>query len=121
MIVGIGTDIVEISRLAKSLKNIKQRCFSSAEITYCDKFLDPLPHYAARWAAKEAFAKALGTGFGANCAWLELEVLNDEVGKPSMQITGMAKQTFEKNGGKKLHLSVSHEKEYAIAFVIIED
>ena len=120
MIVGIGTDIVEISRLAKSLENVKAHCFSAAEIAYCCKFRDPLPHFAGRWAAKEAFAKAIGSGFGCDCAWEELEILNDERGKPVMNITGTALQTFEKIGGKTIHLSISHEKNYATAFVILE-
>lgn len=120
MIVGIGTDIVEIARLAKSLENVKAHCFSAAEIAYCSKFRDPLPHFAGRWAAKEAFAKAVGCGFGCDCAWQDLEILNDERGKPVMNITGTALRTFEKIGGKTIHLSVSHEKNYATAFVILE-
>ena len=83
-------------------------------------FRDPLPHFAGRWAAKEAFAKAIGCGFGSDCAWQDLEILNDERGKPVMNITGTALQTFEKIGGKTIHLSVSHEKNYATAFVILE-
>lgn len=120
MIVGIGTDIVEITRLAKSLENVKAHCFSAAEIAYCCKFRDPLPHFAGRWAAKEAFAKAIGSGFGCDCAWEDLEILNDERGKPVVNITGTALQTFEKIGGKTIHLSISHEKNYATAFVILE-
>ena len=120
MIVGIGTDIVEIARLAKSLENVKAHCFSAAEIAYCCKFRDPLPHFAGRWAAKEAFAKAIGSGFGCDCAWEDLEILNDERGKPVVNITGTALQIFEKIGGKTIHLSISHEKNYATAFVILE-
>ena len=120
MIIGIGTDIVEIARLEKSLESVKKHCFSVAEIAYCDKFRDPLGHYAGRWAAKEAFAKALGCGFGASCAWEDLEISNDECGKPAILISGKAQQTFEQIGGKKIHLSISHEKNYAMAFVTIE-
>lgn len=120
MIIGIGTDIVEIERLDKALANIKMHCFSPAEIAYCDKYRDALTHYAGRWAAKEALAKALGTGFGADCAWDELEILNNESGKPEMHLSGNALKTFEKLGGKLIHLSIAHEKKYASAFVIIE-
>ena len=120
MIIGIGTDIVEIARLDKSLESVKKHCFSPAEIAYCDKYRESLPHYAGRWAAKEAFAKALGSGFGGACAWLDLEILNNECGKPEMHLSGTSLQTFEKLGGKTIHLSISHEKNYATAFVIIE-
>ena len=120
MIIGIGTDIVEISRLTKMSEGVKKHCFSAPEIAYCDKFSDPVPHYAGRWAAKEAFVKALGCGFGSECAWEDLEILNDVSGKPEMRLTGAALQTFEKLGGQTVHLSLSHEKNYATAFVIIE-
>ena len=120
MIIGIGTDIVEIERLAQSLERVKAHCFTPAETAYCDKFRDLAVHYAGRWAAKEAFAKALGTGFGGGCAWIDLEIINNEAGKPEMRLSGAALQTFEKMGGKTIHLSISHEKNYATAFVIIE-
>ena len=120
MIIGTGTDIVEIARLDKSLASVKTHCFTTAEIAYCDKYRDALSHYAGRWAAKEAFAKALGCGFGASCAWLDLEIVNNDSGKPEMRLSGKALQTFERSGGKTIHLSISHEKNYATAFVIIE-
>ena len=76
MIIGIGTDIVEIERLAQSLERVTAHCFTPAETAYCDKFRDLAVHYAGRWAAKEAFAKALGTGFGGGsagaCHWRNL-------------------------------------------------
>ncbi|MBR7144014.1 MAG: holo-ACP synthase [Lentisphaeria bacterium] len=120
MIVGIGTDIIEIARLARSLEKVKAHCFTPAEVDYCERFRDNLTHYAGRWAAKEAFAKALGCGFGADCAWDDLEILNNENGKPVMTIAGKALQTFEKIGGETIHLSISHEKNHATAFVILE-
>ena len=120
MIIGIGTDIVEIARLAKSLEKIKAHCFTVSEIAYAEKFRDHVPHFAGRWAAKEAFAKAIGTGFGESCEWLDLEIINDSKGKPEMRISGIALQTFTALGGKTVHLSISHEKNYASAFVIIE-
>ena len=73
-----------------------------------------------RFRTQSEFAKAIGCGFGSDCAWQDLEILNDERGKPVMNITGTALQTFEKIGGKTIHLSVSHEKNYATAFVILE-
>ncbi len=120
MIIGIGTDIVEISRLEKSLESIKTHCFTASEIAYAEKFRDDTAHFAGRWAAKEAFAKALGTGFGESCAWQDLEIVNTENGKPQMRISGTALQTFTALSGKTIHLSISHEKNYASAFVIIE-
>ena len=121
MIIGIGTDIVQIAHLERSLDKVKCHCFTAQEIAYADKFRDPLPHYAGRWAAKEALAKALGTGFGAACAWQDIEVINQDNGKPQVFLSGNAAETLKNLGGSKIHLSISHEKDYAVAFVILED
>ena len=120
MIIGIGTDIVQISRLDKAMEKIKQHCFTASELAYAGKSTNAVQHLAGRWAAKEAFAKALGCGFGSKCSWGDLEIANDEYGKPQMRITGSAAVTFRESGGKYVHLSISHENEYATAFVIIE-
>lgn len=121
MIIGVGTDIVQSSRLQDALESIKKRAFTQSEIAYAESYYDPLPRYAGRWAAKEAFAKALGTGFGENCGWQEVEIVNNAQGKPEIKLYGKALASFEKLGGKTLHLSISHEKEYANALVIIEN
>lgn len=121
MIVGIGTDIVQIGRLADSLEKIGSRAFTPNELAYAESFRDSAAHLAGRWAAKEALAKALGCGFGGKCAWQDIEIVNDEAGKPVMSLSGTARETFCSLGGKKIHLSISHEKDYATAFVILED
>lgn len=121
MIIGIGTDIVECARLAHALDSIRKRAFTENETRYAESHYDFLPRYAGRWAAKEAFAKALGTGFGENCRWQEVEIVNDEKGKPVIKLHGNAQESFNAMGGKRVHLSISHEKSYATAMVIIED
>ena len=120
MIIGTGTDIVEISRLAESLEKIAVRVFTTAELSYAASSAHRLEHLAGRWAAKEAFAKALGCGFGEKCSWLDLEITNAPTGQPMLNLSGAARRTFEEVGGRKVHLSISHEKSYATAFVIIE-
>jgi len=120
MIIGIGTDIVEISRLNAALEKIAERAFTAGELAEAGNSAHRSEHLAGRWAAKESLAKALGCGFGAKCSWQDIEIVNDPAGKPEMVLSGVTRQTFEKLGGKKVHLSISHEKSYATAFVIIE-
>ena len=120
MITGIGTDIVSIERLSRALEHVAVRCFTPAELAYAEKSRRRLEHLAGRWAAKEALAKALGCGFGEKCSWQDIEILNDDAGRPVMTLTGCALQTCHALGGVRWHLSISHEKEYATAFVIIE-
>lgn len=125
MIYGIGCDIVKVSRFKKWLENEKilNRFFSDKEI--CKKnnisFARLCEHYAARFAAKEAFVKALGTGFS-SFKLKEIYVQTDKNGKPELKLEGNVKSFFEKMLGKKskIHISLSHEKEYAISYVIIE-
>jgi holo-[acyl-carrier protein] synthase len=121
MIKGIGTDIVEVERIKKAIEkeNLKLKVFSAREIAYCekDKFCQS---YAARAAAKEAFFKALGTGWRDKMGINEVEILNDELGKPFIELSGETLRVFEQKGGGEIHVSLSHIKEHAIAFVIIE-
>jgi len=121
MILGIGTDIVEVSRIkdAVSKQTLKEKVFSPREIEYCDKDKSA-QSYAARGAAKEAFFKALGTGWRDKMDINEVEILNDELGKPFIELSGETLKVFEKRGGRTIHVSLSHIKEHAIAFVIIE-
>ena len=121
MIIGTGTDIVEISRLAEALEKIAARVFTAAELSRAESSAHRLEHLAGRWAAKEAFAKALGCGFGEKCSWLDIEITNEPNGKPTLNLSGVTSKTLEAVGGKRVHLSISHEKSYATAFVIIEE
>lgn len=120
MIVGIGTDIVEIDRLSSALGRLSERVFTAAELNRAATTVHRLEYLAGRWAAKEALAKALGCGFGSKCSWLDIEITNDPAGKPQMILSGVTRATFEALGGRKVHLSISHEKNYATAMVVLE-
>lgn len=122
MILGIGTDIIEVGRVKKAIDKIalKQKVYSAREIEYCEKDKSG-QSYAARGAAKEAFFKALGTGWRGKMSINEVEVLNDELGKPHIQLSGEALRVFEERGGKTIHVSLTHIKEHAVAFVVIEN
>lgn len=126
MIIGIGTDIVDISRIAKKItdrKDFLEHVFSSFEIQYCEKIKNKFESYAARFAAKEAFLKAIGTGLLIDCAPKEIEVRNDTSGKPELIISPNVKNKLEeifKVSNHKIHISLSHTSQTAIAFIIIE-
>ena len=123
MIVGIGTDLAEIARirglLAKTEK-FKERNFTSAEREAGDLRKDAAPYYAGRWAAKEACAKALGCGIGAECALTDEEITNDANNAPRLTLPGAAAKRAAKLGVNACHVSITHEQEYAAAFVILE-
>ena len=121
MIVGIGTDIIEVDRIKNAVSKIelKRKAFSEREIEYCDKD-KTAQSYAGRAAGKEAFFKALGTGWRDKMAITEVEILNDELGKPEVVLTGETLKVFDKLSGGKIHITISHIKEIAVAFVIIE-
>lgn len=121
MITGIGTDIIEVARVQKAIEKpeLKAKVFSAREMVYCDKDKS-CQSYAARAAAKEAFFKALGTGWRDKMHINEVEILNDELGKPFIELSGETLDVFTAKGGGKIHVSLSHIKEHAVAFVIIE-
>jgi holo-[acyl-carrier protein] synthase len=123
MIFGIGTDIIEVSRMEKHLQSNEQlieKLFTVVEQAYADNKAFKYQHYAARFAAKEAFFKALGTGYRYGMAFHEIEVINDELGKPVITAHGKVKEYLENQGVKHIHLSISHVKEMANAFVVLE-
>ena len=121
MILGVGTDIIEVERVRKAIEKdaLKEKVFSKREIEYCaqEKFAQS---YAARAAAKEAFFKALGTGWRDKMNINEVEILNNELGKPFIELSGETLKVFEQKGGGTIHVSLSHIKEHAVAVVIIE-
>jgi len=125
MIVGTGIDIVECDRLQQSLDKFGQS-FVDYFCTPSEKDAAPrnpraqLVYYAARWAAKEACSKALGTGFGADCGWKDIQIDKLPSGQPVITLTGNAKATAERLGIDHFHLSISHERHYATAVVIAE-
>jgi holo-[acyl-carrier protein] synthase len=123
MIVGIGTDIVEVGRIARLLKtnlHFVDKVYSAAEIAYSSAKASPAQSYAARFAAKEAFMKAIGTGWDQGVSWKEIEVINNNEGKPELVITGRSAELARAMKIRKMHLSLSHEKDYAIAYVVLE-
>jgi holo-[acyl-carrier protein] synthase len=124
MIFGIGTDIIEVERMKKHLENndaLREKLYTAAEQKYCSKGKATMYQcYAARFSAKEAFFKALGTGYRYGMAFHEIEVLNDELGKPYVNPHGKVKEFLDEKKIKHIHLSISHVKEMANAFVVLE-
>ena len=123
-IFGIGTDIVSVDRIKKSLtkKHFIKRIFNEKEIVKCKKIIKSVNCYAKRFAAKEAFSKALGTGISNGINFNEIVILNKKSGKPYIVIVGKTKKILDKKfKGKKskFSLSLSDEKKYAVAFVTI--
>ena len=123
-IIGIGTDIVEMVRLEEAFArygdHFKKRILTDAELELAVVRNHAVSFYAGRWAAKEACAKALGCGIGQHCSFTDIEILNDDSGRPEIVLYGSGKATFERLGGKKILLSISHERRYAVATVVIE-
>lgn len=124
MIFGIGTDIIEVDRMRKHLDGndaLTEKLFTEGEKAYCEKGnVTKWQRYAARFSAKEAFFKALGTGYRYGMAFHEIEVKNDELGKPFIEPHGVVKEYLEKQKVKVIHLTISHVKEMANAFVVLE-
>ena len=124
MIVSTGIDIVEVYRIAETMTRtprFAERVFTESERAYCDaKGAAAAQSYAGRFAAKEAFLKALQTGWRGKITWHDIEILSDDQGVPSLNIKGEASKLFEKTGATRSHLSISHTSEHAVAQVIFE-
>ena len=123
MIIGIGTDIVEKVRVMNALlKNgFKQRVYTESEIAKGHRLnLSAANFWSGRWAVKEAFAKALGTGIGELCSLQDIEVKNRKNGAPYIEATGAAKKRMEELGVKNIWVSISHERDYVVAIVVLE-
>ena len=128
MIYGNGIDIIDIMRIRKVIRKygnrFKKRCFSDNEIERSDKRLNSIESYAKRYAAKEACAKALGTGLARGVFWKDIEVVNNEYGKPFIKLHRRAKdilKIMKKKSNLQIEVSLSDEKKYAIANVTIYD
>lgn len=121
-LIGHGVDMVACERireiLAKEGSPFVARVFTAAERAYCERKKDPAPHFAARFAAKEAYGKALGLGLGASGDLLEVEVVHDERGAPAFRLHGRARELLENRAGQAV-LSLSHDGAFAIASVIV--
>ena len=128
MIYGTGIDIIDIKRIRRVIRKygnrFKKRCFSDNEIERSDKRLNSIESYAKRYAAKEACAKALGTGLARGVFWKDIEVVNNQYGKPFIKLHGKARIIFKnmnKTSNTQIEVSLSDEKKYAIANVTIYD
>lgn len=121
MIAGIGVDIVEIRRIGDAIARygtaFTSKLFTACEIEYCSAKATPVQHFAVRFAAKEAFSKAIATGWTGTFHWKDVEVVNDASGKPDLRLHG---QTAERIGTARVNVSLSHDETNAIAFVVIE-
>jgi holo-[acyl-carrier protein] synthase len=124
MIVGIGIDIVEVQRVAAAIdrfgERFLKRIFTAAEIQYCDSKPNRTERFAARFAAKEAGLKAIGTGWRRGVAWTEVEVCRQPSGRPILMFHGRAGQFADGLGVKQAFVSLSHTAEHAIAQVVLE-
>lgn len=123
MLAGLGTDLTEVERIAEKINKgsgFREMVFSKTEIAYCESKTNKFEHYAARFAAKEAFFKALGTGWLEGTHFNEVEITNDESGKPTLVLLAETKKTLSAWGISKILVSLSHLKTIASAVVIIE-
>jgi holo-[acyl-carrier protein] synthase len=116
---GIGIDLVPIPRMRRIMERWDERflsrVFTDAEIAYCRRRKDPVPHFAARFAAKEAGLKALGTGLRLGISWRELEVKRERGGPPMMILTGRSREIARARGADRMLLALTHDGDYAIA------
>ena len=123
MILGIGIDMIEVNRVTEKIdknRGFKEKVFSEHERIFCDSKKNKNENYAARFAAKEAFLKATGLGLQLGHQLSDIEVINDDQGKPSFNLSGDFKAKAVEHHWNKIHLSISHLQNIACAVVIIE-
>ena len=125
MIIGTGVDIAEVSRIRESIERFGdrflQRIFTAGEVRYCEQKASRFESYAARFAAKEAGMKALGTGWSHGVRWRDIEVVRPKGQRPTIQFHGEAAAIAAKLGTKNIALSLTHTSEQALAHVILEN
>src|ERR1700728_1782665 len=125
MLLGLGTDLIETRRVEQSIDRFGdrflERIFSPLEIAYCKRKKNAAESFAARFAAKEAGAKALGTGISRGVTWKDFEVKREASGKPTLSLSGRAAELAEAMGVRRVQLSLTHSRELAIATVVAED
>ncbi len=120
MIKGIGVDICRVDRISALNAETITRLLTEKEKKYCEKYLESAERIAGRFAAKEAILKALGTGWSQGLSWQQIEILPDSAGAPTPHLSGPAQERLKQCGAKNCFVSISHEKEYAVAFAVIE-
>lgn len=119
MVIGTGIDLVQVGRIREAIgrwnDSFLQRIYTAQEIQYCQGKQNPTLHFAARFAGKEAVRKALGE----TVQWKDVEIGNGRLGEPKVNLTGKAKKISQKRGVKRILLSLSHDRSYAIAQVVL--
>ena len=125
MIVGLGVDIAEVDRVKGAIERhgevFLRRVYTPREREYCERFKNKFERYAGRFAAKEAAMKALGTGWGRGVRWVDVEVVREKGGRPTIALAGEAKNVAERLGVKHIALSITHTESQAFAEVIFEN
>jgi holo-[acyl-carrier protein] synthase len=123
MIAGVGIDIIEVERVSGNImkeNGFRELVFSANEIAYCEAKTNKFEHYAARFAAKEAFFKAIGTGWLKDTAFNEVEIINDEYGKPGISFLGETRVVIDALLFVNIQVSLTHVKEVSAAVVVVE-
>jgi holo-[acyl-carrier protein] synthase len=124
MIVGLGVDIAEVGRIAAAIERhggaFLKRVFAPAEIAYCERHRNRAERFAGRFAAKEAAMKALGTGWTGGVRWVDIEVVREPSGKPTLKLSGASRAIADRLGVKNIALTITHTENTALALVIFE-
>jgi holo-[acyl-carrier protein] synthase len=123
LIFGTGTDLIEVQRVEEKLartRGLREKVFTPREVEYCESKHRPGLHFAARFAAKEAFLKAMGTGWSGGHAFTEIEIVNNDLGKPEPFVSGKVKEFCEAHRIAGMEVSLSHIKDLALAVVVLE-
>jgi len=125
VIIGLGLDIAEIDRIGAAIKRhgpaFLERIYTAREIAYCESHRNRFERYAARFAAKEAAMKALGTGWRHGVRWRDIEVARDPSGKPALRMEGVAREIADRLGVKNIALTITHSGNLALAQVVFEN
>jgi holo-[acyl-carrier protein] synthase len=125
MVLGIGTDLAEVDRIARSIARFGDRflnrIYTQAERAYAESKANSAERFAARFAAKEAGMKAIGTGWRRGVTWLDFEVANEPSGRPTLRLSGVALKVAEELGTRRISLSLTHTSTLAMAVVILEN
>src|SRR6202035_1052507 len=125
LIVGLGVDIAEVRRVQAAIERrgtpFLRRVYTSMEIEYCERFKNKFERYAGRFAAKEAAMKALGTGWSRGVRWVDIEVVREVSGRPTIVLAGEGRKIDDRLDVKRISLSITHTQEQALAQVIFEN
>ncbi len=125
MIIGMGIDLAEVPRIRSVIEAQRERflrrVYTLDEVAYCEQFKNKYERYAGRFAVKEAAMKALGTGWSSGVRWVDIEVVRQAGGKPTLALKGEARKIADRMGVKNIAVSITHTEEQALAQVIFED